>query len=213
MAIKLGSALLGVGRDDDRLSPGFAATAGVTFIGGTAATQDFNDSTGKTLTHFNGAADIDPADNIFPLGLVLEDSNPFPRPASGDSSAGAGFDIQDYAKGDLFSVFHRPGNFADIFDDGRDATQVKPLQNAGGVATTNFQNQSAPFIVEDTWALGAAVYATVTGLLTTVKPTSADAGVAATDPVARIGRVRAVDGSGANLKIALELDLGVEIAA
>jgi hypothetical protein len=196
MSLKLGSTLLGVGRDDDRLSPGFTLGSGVVVFGGLVMSQLTTDVSGKTLAVFNGVID---ATHPLPLGLVIENTNPFPRSASGDADAGVGFDSLDYARGGLYSVFHRPGNFADISDDGRDRTVVARTANAGPAVN---QQASAPFIITDPWAIGVEVYSTPQGLLTTVVPAGAPGTI-----VAVVGYIRAVFGTGSTLKLALELQL------
>ncbi len=200
MAIR-SSAQLNAGRDDDRLSPGFKKQTADILFGGMVVTNLVTDVTGKTLQIFGvaGSDGIITAANPFPLGLVFENTLPFSPPASGDEDAGVGFDIQDFAKGGLYSVFHRPGNFVDVFDDQRDTAQPAREKNDG---STEAQNASAPFIVTDTYAIGAPVYSTEEGLLTTTIPAGASGVV-----VARVGFVRAVSGSGADLKVTLELQI------
>lgn len=201
MAIR-SSAQLNAGRDDDRLSPGFKKESAAILFGGMVVTNLTTDLTGKTLKIFGDAGNdgIIVAANPFPLGLVFENTLPFSPPASGDEDAGVGFDIQDFAKGGLYSVFHRPGNFVDVFDDQRSTTQVTREENDG---TTVAQNQSAPFIIANTWAIGAPVYSTEEGLLTTVIPAGGPI------VVARIGFVRSVStgGSPADLKVTIELQI------
>ncbi len=201
--LELGSSLLGVGRDDDRVSPGFKQPSGTELFAGMVVTQDNSggNEDGRQLQLCDGI--VDPSSNLsFPLGLVIENTNPFKRPASDDSSAGVGHDIQDFAKGGLVSVWHRPGNFADVSDDFRNDTAFLRALNGGG---TSSQNTSAPFIVADPWAVGTKVYCTSEGLLTTVIPPGASGVI-----VARIGYVRAVQGTGADIKFALELSLDEE---
>ncbi len=182
---------LGVGRDDDRWSPGFKKSAADVMFGGLVMSQLTTDATGKTLAIFNGVID---ATHPTPLGLVYENTNPFRNNASGDSAAGVGFDQIDYARGDEYSVFHRPGNLVDVFDDGRDTTQVARNLNGGG---TNTQNASAPFVVNDTYNIGSRLWSTSEGLLTSVAPAAGTA--------AQVGYVRAKSGSGADLVLSVEL--------
>ena len=134
---------IGVGRDDDRWSPGFAKQAADVMFGGRVVSQLQTDATGKTLEFYDGSLTLSSTNGV-PLGLVYENTNPFSAVASGDSAAGSGFDGIDYARGGLYSVFHRPGNLVDVFDDARDAAQVARNLNGGG---TSLQNTSAPFIV------------------------------------------------------------------
>jgi len=155
----------GAGRDDDRWSPGFAIAAGTALFGGECVTQDPTDLTGKTIHVFGGVID---ATHPFPLGLVYENTNAFtPGGASGDQAAGRGFDGLDYARGSLYSTFHRPGNVIDVVNDYRDTTVVARALNGGGA---NNQGASCPFIASDAFAIGDAVYATAAGLLTKVAP-------------------------------------------
>lgn len=182
---------LGVGRDDDRWSPGFVIPNGVLLYGGEVVTQLTTDLTGKTLQVFQGA--ISPT-MPFPLGLVYENTTAFgPGGASGDSAAGVGFDSLDYARGAEYSVFHRPGNLIDVLDDQRNTYQVVRTKNGGGTVT---QNASAPFITTDVFVMGANLYATVDGLLTITAP---GAGT-----VVVVGVVRAVSGTGDAQVISVE---------
>ncbi len=193
------SSLLGVGRDDDRWSPGFSKVSTDTFFGGMVVTQLASDATGKTLQHggIAGSEGIINADSPFPLGLVFEATNPpLNTFANGDTAAG-NFDSSAYAKGGAYSVFHRPGNLVDVLDDQRNTNQVARVKNGSG---TNTQNTSAPFIVSDAWAVGLPVYYTEEGLLTITAPDTASSNYV------RIGFVRAVSGSGIDLIIALELN-------
>lgn len=196
------STLLGVGRDDDRWSPGFGKQASDTLYGGLVVTNLTTDATGKTIKPFGvaGSQGIITAASPFPLGLVFEATNPpLQTFASGDNAAG-NFDSSAYAKGNSYSVFHRPGNLVDVLDDQRNTTQVARVKNGGG---TNTQNASAPFIVSDTWSVGAPVYSTEEGLLTTTAPTTA------ASSYVRVGFVRAVSGSGLDLVVAVELNMQV----
>lgn len=185
---------LGVGRDDDRWSPGFTKQAADVMFGGLVVSQLNTDATGKTLALFNGNAALGTT-NVMPLGLVYEPTNPFQAVASGDNAAGGNFDSLDYARGNEYSVFHRPGNLVDVYDDGRDTTQVARSKNNGG--GTNTQNTSAPFIVSDAFVIGSKLYATAVGLLTVT--------TLASGATAQIGYVRAVSGSGADLVLSVEL--------
>jgi hypothetical protein len=190
MAIRPASAF--GGKDDDRTS-GFTKASTLTLFGGTVVTQDTTDPTGKTLLQFAGQTALGTA-NPFPLGLVFEETKQFPAaPSNPDQFAGQGFDVLDYARGGVYSVFHRPGNFVEIYDDLKDTSQVAQTVNGGG---TNTQNNSCPFIASDTFAVGQPVYATPGGLLTTV----------ATSTTVRIGYVRGVSGgTGVNQIFVLEL--------
>jgi hypothetical protein len=195
------STLLGVGRDDDRWSAGFGKSSTDTYFGGMVVTQLTTDSTGKTLLHggVTGSQGIINATSPFPLGLVFEATNPpLQAFANGDNAAG-NFDSSAYAKGGEYSVFHRPGNLVDVLDDQRNTTQVSVVKNGGGSVT---QNQSAPFIIGDAWAVGLPVYYTEAGLLTITAPTTG-----ASDYV-RLGFVRAVSASaGPDLVVAIELNM------
>ncbi len=182
---------LGVGRDDDRWSPGFAKQAADVMFGGLVVSQLTTDASGKTLAIFNGVVD---STHPVPLGLVYENTFPFRGIASGDNAAGNGFDSIDYARGNEYSVFHRPGNLVDVFDDGRDTAQIARTLNGGG---TSLQNTSAPMIVADSWVVGSRIWSTAAGLLTVTAPTAGTA--------AQIGYSRAVSGSGADLLISVEL--------
>ena len=196
MAIKT-STLMGTGRDDDRWSPGFVIPAGVVLYGGMVVTQDLAavlpQIPAKTLKPFNGVAGTDP----LPVGLVYENTTAFlPGGASGDQAAGKGFDSLDYARGGMYSAFHRPGNIVDVFDDGRDTTSVSRARNAGGA---QFQGKSAPFIITDSFTVGVPVFCTTEGLLT----------VDNTGATTKIGIVRAVEGSGATTRFSLELQIAL----
>jgi hypothetical protein len=182
---------IGLGRDDDRWSPGFIIPAGVVLFGGEVVTQDTTDLTGKTLKIFAGVVD---ATHPFPLGLVYENTNAFtPGGASGDNAAGQGFDSLDYARGAMYSVFHRPGNLIDVLNDYRNTVVVARAKNGGG---TNNQGTSCPFIASDGFAIGDILYATVDGLLTITPPA---AGV-----IVALGRVRAASGTGEDQIISVE---------
>jgi len=197
------STLLGVGRDDDRWSPGFIKQAADTLYGGMVVTQLTSDATGKTLKIFGvaGSEGIVTVANPFPMGLVYENTNPQPAVASGDTAAGAGFDSQSYARGAMYAVFHRPGNLVDVLDGNENLTQVARVKNGSG---TNTQNASAPFIVSDTWtAIGAPVYSTEEGLLTVTAP---DTGAS---NYVRVGILRASSGTGNDLEIAVELNMQI----
>lgn len=196
------SILLGVGRDDDRWSPGFSKQSADTMYGGLVVTQLTTDLTGKTLKIFGVASSqgIITVANPFPLGLVFEATNPPTMPfASGDSAAG-NFDSSAYAKGGSYSVFHRPGNCCDVLDNQSNTTQVARVKNGSG---TNTQNTSAPFIVSDAWVIGAPVYSTEEGLLTVTAPTTGASNYI------RVGFCRAVSGSGLDLIVAIELNMQV----
>jgi hypothetical protein len=185
------STQIGLGRDDDRWSPGFSVPAGTTLFGGEVVTQDTTDLTGKTLIVFGGVID---GTHPFPLGLVYENTNAFtPGGASGDKAAGRGFDSLDYARGGMYSVFHRPGNLIDVLNDFRDTTVVARAKNGGG---NNNQGRSCPFIASDAFAIGDQLYATSEGLLTKVAP---GAGT-----VVCLGWVRAVSGTGENQVLSVE---------
>ncbi len=185
------STQIGLGRDDDRWSPGFVIAAATVLFGGEAVTQDPTDLTGKTLQVFGGVID---ATHPFPLGLVYENTNAFtPGGASGDRAAGRGFDSLDYARGDMYSVFHRPGNLIDVLNDFRDASVVARAKNGGG---TNNQGKSCPFIASDVFAIGDLLYATTEGLLTRVAP---GAGT-----VVVLGHVRAASGTGEDQVLSVE---------
>jgi hypothetical protein len=201
MAVRISSFLLSAGKDDDRIS-GFApnaTTLGQPLYGGMVVTQDQTDSTGKTFKLFDGNAVIG-ATNPFPLGLLIEPAKASAvGAASGSGAAGVGFDSYNYARGGFYSVFHRPGNILDVYDDQSNKTQVS-INGAN-------QNTSAPFVVNRTWAVGNVVYsssaATVgqVGLL----DNSNTAGTGG----ARIGIVRAMFGSGIDLILTIELDIAV----
>jgi hypothetical protein len=193
------SVQLGVGRDDDRWSPGFTKASTVTaFYGGICVTQLTTDSTGMTLIPSGvvGSQGIISAASPFPLGLVFEatfpPSNTF---ANGDNAAG-NYDSSAYAKGGVYTVFHRPGNAIDVLDDQRNTAQVTINKNGGGTVA---QNTSAPFVVSDAWAVGLPVYFTEIGLLTITVPGSGT--------YVRVGFVRAVSGTGADLLVTIELNM------
>ncbi len=83
---------------------------------------------------------------------MIEPTTGYPNiAANGDTGAGLGFDTQDYAKGGLYSVFHRLGNMVDVYDDLRDRTQV--TINAAA------QNKSCPFIANRNYAVGDGIFA------------------------------------------------------
>lgn len=182
---------IGLGRDDDRWSPGFVIAAGTVLYGGEVVTQDPTDLTGKTLIVFAGVID---AGHPFPLGLVYENTNAFtPGGVSGDRGAGRGFDSLDYARGDMYSVFHRPGNLVDVLNDYRNTVLVDRAKNGGG---TNNQSSSCPFIASDSFAIGNPLYVTSEGLLTITAP---GAGVEVS-----VGWVRAASGTGEDQVISVE---------
>ena len=197
MAIK-SSTLLGVGRDDDRWSPGFTKLAGVKFFGGMVVTQDPAVLDPKEIKPFAGVIN---GTNSFPLGLVFENSEAFPPNSdNADGFAGAGHDTLDYARGGKYSVFHRPGNLVDVSDDGRDTTQIALTANNGESVAP--QNTSAPFNVNVTYALNDILYATAEDRLVNVAP--------AAGTVVEIGRVRAINGLAGDAQVfALELQIRV----
>jgi hypothetical protein len=178
-----------------------------------AVTQKADPSgAGKTLTYFNGAAAIGAA-NLRPRGLCVESTTGFPGIAAGgapipssglagaplmDPSAGLGFDTQDYAKGGIYSVFHRPGNLVDVYDDNRDRTQV--------VINGVNQNKSCPFVKSRAWAVGDGVYA--------ADPALGQAGLLDNVPSpagsARFGTVRSVTDAGLGSPV-LTIELGIEV--
>lgn len=185
------STQIGLGRQDDRWSPGFKIASGDVLFGGEVVTQDTTDLTGKTLIVFGGVLD---ATHPFPLGLVYENTNAFtPGGASGDNAAGVGFDSLDYARGAMYSVFHTPGNLIDVVNDFRDTTSVARAKNGGG---TNSQGKSCPFIASDAFAIGDLLYATSEGLLTKVTP--------AAGTVVVLGIVRAVSGTDEDQVLSVE---------
>lgn len=187
----------GAGRDDDRLSPGFkkAATGVGNLFGGQVVTSDTTDASGKTIKLFNGQGAVSTT-NPKPLGLVFESSVLFPvtNTANPDGQAGYGYDNINYARGGVYSVFHRPGNIVEVFDDGRATNLVNRVTNAG---PTNSQPESAPFITSDSYVVGSPVYATGEALLTSDS----------TGATAEIGVVRAVSGSGAAAILTIELGI------
>ncbi len=199
MAIKISSILLNAGRDDDRVSGLLRNDPSLVVVGGMVITQDPSagpSGEGKTFKLFDGSAAVS-GDNPLPWGLVIEATHGYPGGgASGDTAAGRGFDnLFPVARGGVYSAFHRPGNIVDVLDDQTDTTQV--TVNAGQ------QNASAPFVVNDSWAVGIPVFADANGLLTITNAAGAGG--------AQIGTVRAVNGSGADLILAIEL--GIAIAA
>ncbi len=202
MAIRNSTTLFKQGRDDDRLT-GFKKktlsavgeyNSGVDeLIGGMVVCSDGSvDPTGLTIHLFNGQSAYSSA-NGGPLGLVYENTRPFPQ-TSGDESQGRGGDTLDYARGNIYSIFHRPGNFVDIWDDGRNTAQI------GNASKQNF---SCPFVATESFVAGTKVFATDSGSdygmgrLTTT----------ATSATALIGIVRAsLDGAtGADQQFTLEL--------
>jgi hypothetical protein len=201
MALRISSVLLNAGRDDDRISglmPTAALLAAGGVIGGQVITQDQTVPGGQTFKLFDGGSVVG-ATNPFPWGLVIEPTHGYTGGgASGDQAAGRGFDTLDYARGGLYTAFHRPGNLLDAYDDQRDKSQV--TVNAGA------QNNSAPFVQNRTWNVGDAVFATAAAL---GKQALLDNVNAAGAGGARIGWVRAVAGSGADLILTIELDLSI----
>lgn len=199
MSIKA-STLLGVGRDDDRVSPGFNKATGDLY-GGMLVTQDNSQTDGKTIKAFAGQTAIS-ATNPFPLGLVFESNVIAPIANTSGITAGLGFNIQDYAKGGVsnYSVFHRPGNFVDVYDDGRNSALLASFNDNSGVAVTT-QPASCPFLVTNNWALGDSVYAIDAaggrGRLTNDGTTAK----------VRVGTVRAVSGTGATAILCIELHI------
>jgi hypothetical protein len=202
MAIK-SNTLFGNGRDDDRISGFKKVDLSVTteynngfdeLIGGMVVCSDGSvDASGKTIHLFNGQTALS-AVNGLPLGLVYENTKPYPATTSGDNAAGVGHDSLDYARGGIYSAFHRPGNFVDVFDDFRNTAQI------GSPA----QNFSCPFVATDTFAVGSSVYATPQG-------SSYGMGRLTTDPTsatAIIGTVRANNGLSGNLQ-QFTIELGI----
>jgi len=192
MAIR-SSIQLGVGKDDDRWSPGFTKAAATVLFGGLVVTSDTTQPDGKLIKLFAGQTAVSKT-NPLPLGLVFESSVMFPvtNTTNPDGQAGYGYDNLNYARGGVYSVFHRPGNAVDVYDDGRDATPVDRTTMAGG---TSNQPTSCPFIIADSWAVGDPVFVTPEGLLTNVD----------TSGTARVGVIRAVSGTGASAILTLEL--------
>jgi hypothetical protein len=193
VAIKLSSVIAHGGVQDARVSGLVFATADPTAVGGIAITQDTGAPVANNkIKRFDGTAAVDTT-NPFPWGLLIEPVNPYTGGGvSGDNQAGLGYDSLDYGRGFIYSAAHTPGNLFDVYDDGRNLTQV--------TVNGSPQNASAPFVVAPTlpWALGLPVYADANGLLdTTVAPSGG----------ARIGWVRGLTGTGADLTIALELDI------
>lgn len=181
------------GRDDDRTS-GLKRSLAERFFGGQVVTQDNADPSGLTIQFFAGATALG-VDNPLPLGLVFESNVQFPvAPQDPDQFAGRGFDNLDYARGGIHSVFHRPGNFIEVFDDRRSATLVDRAENSGGPSN---QVESAPFIVTDGFNIGDTVFSTDEGMLTTNS----------TGATAVIGTVRAEAGSAADQVFTLELHI------
>jgi hypothetical protein len=209
MAIKT-STILGNGRDDDRISGFIKVAAGWggasyfnggidAIIGGTVVCSDASDVTGKSLRPFQGAVAISNA-NPMPFGLVFENTKPYASVASGDQAAGRGFDSLDYARGGEYSIFHRPGNFVDLYDDGRDTTQITPDVSSGTP-----QNFSCPFVAADNFAVGDLVYATGAATVGKVAGRLTRVNTAAT---VVIGWVRAINGLSGNQQIfTLELNI------
>jgi hypothetical protein len=192
---------IGLGRDDDRWSPGFIIAADTVLYGGEVVTQDPTDASGKTIKVFGGVIvpGVLTTSFPFPIGLVYENTNAFtPGGASGDRAAGRGFDSLDYARGSNYSVFHRPGNVIDVFNDYRNTVLVNRAKNGGG---TSSQSTSCPFIASDNFAIGDLLYATVDGLLTNTSP---GAGT-----VVILGHVRAASGTGEDQVISVEWMPGV----
>jgi len=197
--IRISSVVQNGGRDDDRLSAFIKDPLAPFFVGGMAVTQ-LADATGagKTITYFDGAAAVGVA-NLRPLGFVIESTYGFPGiAANDDQGAGIGFDTQDYAKGGLYSVFHRPGNLVDVYDDLRDRTQV----TINGAA----QNKSCPIVANRAWAVGDAVYA--------ADPALGQAGlldnVAGPSGSIRFGTVRSVTNAGLGTSmLTIELDIAL----
>lgn len=209
MAIK-NSTQLGVGMPDDRISGFTKSTNGPTaFYGANPLVQDTTDTSGKSLILSNGLVD---STHPLPLGLVSENTNGYQTVAAqGDTAAGGSrFDTIQYARGGNYSLYHRPGNFVDIFDDNSNTTPITPVANTGtgGVAasTPGPQNTSCPFLASDTFAAGQRVFiltnATGQGLLTNTPPANFPS---ATRNIVQVGWVRAVTGSGATQKITVEL--------
>lgn len=208
MAVRISSILLNAGRDDDRISgllPVITNGAPQDIYGGMVITQDPTATptgAGKTFKSFDGNAVVS-ATNPFPWGLVIESTFGSNRGgASGDTAAGRGFDTVDYARGGSFSAFHRPGNLVDVYDDQRNRTQV--TVNGG------LQNQSAPFIQNRAWAIGDVVFASAAAVDTTLGRVGLLDNVnAAGAGGARIGLIRAVNGSGQDLILTVELDISI----
>lgn len=189
MAIRISSVIQNGGRDDDRLS-GFLKPANIALLlGGMPVTQAVDASgAGKLLAPFDGTAAISGA-NIFPLGLAIEPTSGFPNiAANGDTGAGLGFDTQDYAKGGVYSVFHRPGNLVDVYDDERNRNQVNLAAIGGGS-----QNASCPFLANLNYAVGETVYATAISAVTNC---SYLANTGSTPGSASFGVIRSVTNAG-----------------
>ena len=178
---------------DARVSGLIFATADATAVGGLVITQDTGAPVNNNkIKRFDGTAVISTT-NPYPWGLLIEPVSPYAGGGvSGDNQAGIGYDSLDYGRGFVYSAAHTPGNLFDVFDDGRNTAQV----TVNGTP----QNTSAPFVVVPSipWALSLPVFANVNGLLDTA---AAPAGGA------RIGWVRALTGTGADLVISIELAL------
>jgi hypothetical protein len=197
--IRISSVIQNGGRDDDRLS-GFLKDSAIPLIfGGMVITQKADPSgAGKIIVFFDGSAAIGVA-NLRPLGLAIEPTTGFPGiSANNDQGAGLGFDTQDFAKGGIYSVFHRPGNLVDVFDDLRDRTQV--------VINGTPQNRSCPFVANRVYVVGDAIYAADPGL--------GQAGLldnaASPSGSARIGTVRSVTDAGLGSPV-LTIELDIEL--
>lgn len=199
MALRISSIIQNGGRDDDRLSGFLKDASAAFFIGGMAVTQKADPSgAGKLITYFDGSAAIGVA-NLRPLGLVIEPTTGFPNiAANNDQGAGLGFDTQDYAKGGIYSIFHRPGNMVDVYDDLRDRTQV----TINGAP----QNKSCPFVANRAFVVGDGIFA--------ADPALGQAGlldnVASPAGSARFGTVRSVTDAGLGSPV-LSVELDIEV--
>lgn len=195
MAIKLSSVIVHGGVQDARVSGLVFATPDPTAVGGIVITQDVSAPVANNkIKRFDGTAVVS-ATNSKPWGLLIEPVQPYAGGGvSGEDQAGLGYDSLDYGRGFVYSAAHTPGNLFDVYDDGRNTAQV--------TVNGSPQNTSAPFVVAPTiaWALGLPVYADANGLLDTA---AAPAGGA------RIGWVRGLTGTGADLVISLELDIAL----
>lgn len=197
---------LGIGRNDDRWS-GFNGPAGISLYGGLSVSQNYTiDATGKTLqlSGVVGSQGIYSTAVPVTIGLSWELTG-LPTGPSGSgpivsapNQGGLGYDTINSAFGGIYSIFHRPGNAVDVIDGQENTTQVAFVKNASGGNVT--QNQSCPFISNDVFAGGSALYHTEKGLLTIVAPTTGS------DTYAQVGWVRAISGTGDAQRITVELE-------
>ncbi len=193
--LKISSMIMNNGTFDSRLSGLRRADETLSFWAGMAITPDASSGPageGKKFKAFDGTSPVSKT-NPFPWGLVIESTrSSTPAFVNDFNQMGSGHDTLNYAWGGDYSAFHTPGNTADVSDNFEDPTPV--TVNAGQ------QGVSCPFVLNDDWAgnVDAPIFADANGLLTLTP---------APDQGVQLGILRAVNGSGAGIILAVELQI------